>query len=181
MPRLKQAERRGNITVWVSGRLLSRTETFALCSDDAQQTRKTFFSSLNRHVRLAWVSRDGREAYYVQPACDFEGEVIPKKYSFVAFRFVKHHGREVLLSWCSSDECSGHGSRHHAQADSQGPDCLDQVKHDLTCPCFQDLLEAKTWGRQPKGLEWLQKHFRDAPERHQVSAVCLQLYTLPLS
>jgi len=57
-------------------------------------THEVLLNSLNRHIRLAWISLDLREANYIQPVCDAAGRVIAGKYSFVGFRFVKYRGEE---------------------------------------------------------------------------------------
>ena len=201
MPRLRQEEREETQEVTVSGRLLNREDilnlvyrpdaqveeavqsppalvdepSFEFSISDRLSPRETLLESLNSHVRLAWVSPDGREAHYVVPDCDPAGEVLPKKFSFVAFRFVKYQDQHILLSWCSTANCPDHLSRIQVQALFQGADIHDRIASQhlqelvLLCSCSKDLLEAETQRHQPNGLAWLQRYFRDAPERHQVS------------
>ena len=199
MPRLRRQEREETPEVTVSGRLLSREESlgllyrpdasveqavlsspvdepsFEFSISDRLSPRETLLESLNRHAQLAWVSRDGREAHYLQPHCDLSGEVLPKRFSFVAFRFVKYQDQDILLSWCSNTNCPDHLSRTQVQALFQGTDFPDRIASQhlqelvLLCSCSKDLLEAEIQRHQPNGLAWLQRYFRDAPEGLQVS------------
>ena len=157
MPRLKQEEDSGIPIVWVSSKLLSRGETLDLCSSDALNRKTILHSSLHSHVQLGWVSADGNEAHYVQPECDGTGGICPKTFSFVAFRFEKYQGREVLLSWCSSDRCSGHESRKFAQAVSRGAKDIDSLlkgKDSLSLHCKKGKLNLRWRGGGGDCLEW---------------------------
>ena len=136
--------------IWIDGVLLDQVETLALTEGCNPAEREdpspfaesepffdfpgerltphdTLIGSLNRCIQRAWASPDGREAPYVQPTCDAAGIVIERKFSFVAFRFVKYQWEEVLISWCNNAFCPDHLTRSDAQSLFQGADFPDRA------------------------------------------------------